>query len=118
MATACGSAAPTFRERVLSVVRAIPGGEVRTYGEVARLAGAPAAARAVGAIMRANRDAAVPCHRVVAAGGRLGGYNRGAAQKRRRLRAEGYRGPLADPAPYAREPRGGQLFRSVPRPRA
>jgi O-6-methylguanine DNA methyltransferase len=79
----------SFASRVLSVVRRIPPGRVATYGEVAALAGKPRAARAVGNIMRgcARRD--VPCHRVIAAGGRLGGYGGSEAMKRALLAAEG-----------------------------
>ena len=63
-----------FAQRVLAVVRRIPPGRVATYGDVAALAGRPAAARAVGSILGRCRSPGVPCHRVVAAGGRLGGY--------------------------------------------
>jgi O-6-methylguanine DNA methyltransferase len=80
---------PAFARRVLSVVRSIPAGRVATYGDVARLAGVAGAARAVGNIMRTCHDATVPCHRVVAAGGRLGGYGGQEALKRQLLRAEG-----------------------------
>ena len=59
-----------------------------TYGEVARLAGAPGAARAVGTIMRDCRDPSVPCHRVIGAAGALGGYS-SLPLKRELLRAEG-----------------------------
>ena len=60
-----------------------------TYGDVAEAAGQPRAARAVGNIMRqcATRD--VPCHRVVAAGGRIGGFGGNVEMKRALLRAEG-----------------------------
>ena len=51
-------------------------------------AGKPKAARAVGAIMRANHDPSVPCHRVVKSDGTLGGYNRGVERKRELLREE------------------------------
>jgi methylated-DNA-[protein]-cysteine S-methyltransferase len=78
-----------FRQRVLSVVRRIPPGRVATYGDVANLAGRPRAWRAVGTIMRTCRDSRVPCHRVVAAGGRLGGYGGNEAIKAALLRAEG-----------------------------
>jgi len=78
-----------FTHRVLMVVRRIPPGRVATYGRVAALAGRPRAARAVGNIMRACRRPDVPCHRVVAAGGRLGGYGGSQALKRALLRAEG-----------------------------
>lgn len=75
--------------RVLAVVRAIPAGKVATYGDVAELAGAPRAARAVGNIMRDCHDPSVPCHRVVAAGGRLGGYGGRENVKRELLELEG-----------------------------
>jgi len=63
-----------FARRVLGVLRRIPAGRIVTYGEVARLAGRPGAARAVGNIMRQADEPGLPYHRVVAAGGRLGGY--------------------------------------------
>jgi O-6-methylguanine DNA methyltransferase len=78
-----------FGARVRSVVRRIPPGRVATYGDVAALAGRPRAHRAVGNIMRETRDAAVPCHRVIAAGGKLGGYGRDLFAKRALLLAEG-----------------------------
>ena len=77
-----------FTARVLSVVRRIPPGRVATYGDVAALAGRPRAARAVGNIMRDCNRPDVPCHRVIAAGGRLGGYG-GRELKRALLLAEG-----------------------------
>lgn len=79
----------TFEGRVLSVVRRIPVGRVATYGDVAALAGRPRAARAVGNIMRGCRRPDVPCHRVIAAGGRLGGYGGHEVLKRSLLIAEG-----------------------------
>jgi len=78
-----------FVQRVLIVVRRIPVGRVATYGGVAALAGQPRAARAVGNIMRDCRRPDVPCHRVIAAGGRLGGYGGSEALKRALLAAEG-----------------------------
>ena len=78
-----------FWTRVLSVVRRIPPGRVATYGDVAALAGRPRAARAVGNIMRGCGRPDVPCHRVIAAGGRLGGYGGSEALKRALLAAEG-----------------------------
>ena len=78
-----------FRRRVLSAVRRIPPGKVATYGEVAEAAGAPRAARAVGNIMKGCAVPGVPCHRVVAAGGRLGGYGGSEGLKRALLQAEG-----------------------------
>jgi O-6-methylguanine DNA methyltransferase len=74
---------------VLAVVRRIPVGRVITYGDVALLAGFPRAARAVGTVMRDCRDSRVPCHRVIAAGGGLGGYGGNLQLKRELLRAEG-----------------------------
>jgi O-6-methylguanine DNA methyltransferase len=78
-----------FKTRVLSVVRRIPPGRVATYGDVARMAGRPRAARAVGNIMRDCHRPDVPCHRVIAAGGRLGGYGGREFLKRSLLAAEG-----------------------------
>jgi O-6-methylguanine DNA methyltransferase len=74
---------------VRSVVRAIPAGRVATYGDVARLAGRRRAARAVGAVMRGCDDPSVPCHRVVGAAGRLGGYGGAEFLKRELLVREG-----------------------------
>lgn len=80
----------TFSEKALAVVRRIPRGETMTYGEVARRAGSPHAARAVGSLMRKNHDPSVPCHRVIRSDGTFGEYNRGGPEaKRRLLRAEG-----------------------------
>jgi O-6-methylguanine DNA methyltransferase len=78
-----------FANRVLAVVRRIPPGRVATYGDVAAAAGSPRAARAVGNIMRTCRSRDVPCHRVIAAGGALGGYGGNLELKRSLLRAEG-----------------------------
>jgi O-6-methylguanine DNA methyltransferase len=77
-----------FARRVLSVVRRVPPGRVTTYGTVARLAGKPRAARAVGNIMREARQPGVPYHRIIAANGMLGGYT-DLALKRALLTAEG-----------------------------
>ena len=81
--------ASDFTARVLSIVRRIPPGRVATYGDVARRAGRPRAARAVGNIMRACGRPDMPCHRVIAAGGRLGGYGGRETMKRALLAAEG-----------------------------
>lgn len=80
-----------FQRRVYEVILTIPRGQVRTYAEVARMIGRPRAARAVGQALKRNRWApGIPCHRVVAAGGKLGGYSGpgGPARKRRLLRSE------------------------------
>jgi O-6-methylguanine DNA methyltransferase len=79
----------TFGRRVLAVVRRIPVGRVATYGDVAALAGAPRAARAVGNILRQARVPGVPYHRVIAAGGRIGGYGGQPGLKHALLAAEG-----------------------------
>ena len=78
-----------FARRVLAAVRRIPPGRVATYADVAALAGRPRAARAVGTIMRDCTARDVPCHRVIAAAGRLGGYGGNESMKRELLRAEG-----------------------------
>jgi methylated-DNA-[protein]-cysteine S-methyltransferase len=81
-----------FQQKVLRACRRIPAGRTVTYGELARRAGHPQAARAAGQVMATNRfPLIVPCHRVVAAGGLLGGYSapQGLAMKRRLLADEG-----------------------------
>jgi O-6-methylguanine DNA methyltransferase len=89
------STALPFRARVLAVVRRIPRGRVSTYGDVAAWAGAPGAARAVGTVLRECRDGATPCHRVVGAGGVLGGWTGPRADKRLRLIDEGITASLS-----------------------
>ena len=78
-----------FALRVLAAVRRVPPGRVATYGDIARAAGRPRAWRAVGNIMRDCTARDVPCHRIIAAGGRLGGYGGNLPLKRALLRAEG-----------------------------
>lgn len=82
-------AATPFTRKVLYVLRRIPSGRVATYGDVARLAGRPGAARAVGQVMRLADEPGLPYHRVVAAGGRLGGFGRSPQLKAQLLVAEG-----------------------------
>src|SRR5262249_1232077 len=77
-----------FMNQVLAIVRRIPVGRVATYGDVAAMAGRPRAARAVGNIMRTCGRSDVPAHRVIAAGGRLGGYGGSEAPKPEVLIAE------------------------------
>lgn len=79
----------TFARRVLAILRRIPPGRVVTYGDVARMAGRPGAARAVGNIMREADEPGLPYYRVVAAGGRLGGYGGAPGLKASLLGAEG-----------------------------
>lgn len=86
------SAAPPFHQRVWALTRNIPFGRTLTYGEVARRLGEPGAARAVGQALGHNHFAPiVPCHRVVAANGHMGGFSAtgGAGTKRRMLLVEG-----------------------------
>jgi len=65
-----------FRRRVLRCCRRIPYGRALTYGQLAAKAGSPGAARAVGSCMAGNRiPLIVPCHRVVSAGGQIGGFS-------------------------------------------
>ncbi|MEM9186737.1 MAG: methylated-DNA--[protein]-cysteine S-methyltransferase [Planctomycetota bacterium] len=80
-----------FARQVTAACRAIGWGETRSYGELANACGRPAAARAVGSVMAKNRaPLVVPCHRVLGAGGKLGGYSapEGLAMKRRLLATE------------------------------
>jgi O-6-methylguanine DNA methyltransferase len=78
-----------FTRRVIAVVKRVPVGRVTTYGTVARLAGKPRAARAVGNIMREARYPGLPYHRVIAANGLLGGFGGNVTLKRSLLTAEG-----------------------------
>jgi methylated-DNA-[protein]-cysteine S-methyltransferase len=79
-----------FQRQVWSFTRAIPRGETRTYGQLARLSGHDGAARAVGQAMARNPwPVIVPCHRVVGHDGRLTGFGGGLALKQRMLEMEG-----------------------------
>ncbi len=80
-----------FQRKVYEAILRIPRGQVRTYAQIARAVGSPKAARAVGQALKRNRWApAIPCHRVVASDGTLGGYSGsgGLSAKRRLLAAE------------------------------
>jgi methylated-DNA-[protein]-cysteine S-methyltransferase len=82
---------PAFHRRVYEFARTIPPGRTSTYGAVAASLGDPTAARAVGQALGANPFAIiVPCHRVLAAGGRSGGFSApgGVDTKRRLLEIE------------------------------
>lgn len=73
----------SFTRKVYRVVLSIPLGETRTYKWVARKIGKPKAARAVGQALKKNPyPLIIPCHRVVASDGKLGGYSRGVGKKR------------------------------------
>jgi len=111
-----------FGRKVLTIVRRIPPGRVATYGDVARMAGHARAARAVGNIMRTCHRHDVPCHRVIAAGGRLGGYGGNEGLKRALLMAEGVTVSGARVRDLERvrwntRPLKGGTPRSTPRPR-
>ena len=97
---------PPFHRQVYQAARGIPRGATATYGEIAAKLGAPGEARAVGQALARNPFAiVVPCHRVVAAGGKLGGFSasEGVALKLRLLAIEGAR-PSDPPALFADEP--------------
>jgi len=80
-----------FRRRVWLAAREIPWGETCCYGELAQRIRSPAAARAVGQALGANPvPLIVPCHRVVAADGSLGGFGAGLPWKRALLGIEGW----------------------------
>lgn len=90
-----------FQRSVWAALRRIPPGRARSYGEIARALGRRGAARAVGGACGANPiPLLIPCHRALAAGGRLGGFSGGLAWKRKLLAAEGW-----TPAGDARRPR-------------
>ena len=77
------------QRRVVKATLSIPRGETATYGEVARKAGLPGAARFVGNVMATNRlYPLVPCHRVISSSG-IGGYGLGIKKKIELLRREG-----------------------------
>ena len=80
----------SFQRRVLTATRAVPAGRVLSYGEIAKRIGKPAASRAVGQALGHNpMPIVLPCHRVVASDGGLGGYTGGLAIKRKLLALEG-----------------------------
>ncbi len=88
-----------FQIRVWESLRAIPGGETRTYSEVAQQIGSPRAVRAVASACAANAAAlAIPCHRVIRRDGSLGGYRWGLDVKAALLLAERTRKESSRPA--------------------
>ena len=100
---------PPFNRRVYEIARTIPPGATLSYGEIAARLGAPGAARDVGAALGHNPFAiVVPCHRVVAANGKLGGFSArgGIKTKLRLLSIEGVQAPgtvpLFERGPLAR----------------
>jgi methylated-DNA-[protein]-cysteine S-methyltransferase len=91
---------PDFNRRVYELARTIPPGATMTYGEIALRLSAPGTARAVGRALGQNPwPIVVPCHRVLAADGAMGGFSApgGVATKRRMLEIEGVEGVQAAP---------------------
>lgn len=87
------NSATPFQHEVWRAAQMIPWGETRSYGWLAGRIGRPGAARAVGQALGRNPvPVVVPCHRVLAAGGGLGGFSGGLAMKRYLLRLEGESG--------------------------
>ena len=81
---------PPFYQKVLSEVKKIPYGEVRTYQEIAAKAGNPRAYRAAGSANAKNiLPIIIPCHRVIGNDGNLGGYGGGLKIKKYLLKMEG-----------------------------
>lgn len=79
-----------FQRSVWRALAKIPHGETVTYGELAKRVGKPKAARAIGNAVGKNPvPVAIPCHRVLASGNRLGGFSGGLAKKRALLKLEG-----------------------------
>jgi methylated-DNA-[protein]-cysteine S-methyltransferase len=106
-------AVPEFNRRVYAIARTIKPGATLTYGAIATQLGEPDA-RGVGEAMGQNPcPIIVPCHRVVAAGGRTGGFSAygGAATKRRLLSIESAR---TEPEPMLFDRHGGLEFKSKP----
>ena len=96
--------APDFHKRIYEVARTIPPGQTMTYGEIAKRLGVPHESREVGQAMGKNPIAIImPCHRVLGADGKMGGFsaNGGVATKRRMLEIERAAaigaGPLFEP---------------------
>jgi methylated-DNA-[protein]-cysteine S-methyltransferase len=90
---------PAFDREVYIAARAIPPGATRTYGEIAKRIGQPGAARDVGVALARNPFAiVVPCHRVVAANGKTGGFSAGGGVKTKlrllAIESAGGAGPL------------------------
>ncbi|MFC1632682.1 MGMT family protein [Patescibacteria group bacterium] len=84
--------ATKFAQKVYRALAKVPKGKVTTYGKLARIAGSPGAARAVGSLMRNNQHPEIyPCYKVVLSDGRVGSYSGpgGQAKKIKLLRRDG-----------------------------
>jgi methylated-DNA-[protein]-cysteine S-methyltransferase len=109
---------PTVQRLVYAVARTIPAGETLSYGDIAARLGDPAAARDVGEAMGQNPfPLIVPCHRVLASGGKVGGFSAagGVTTKLRLLGIEGVqigeRPTLFEDLPLSIRPKGGRVRR-------
>jgi methylated-DNA-[protein]-cysteine S-methyltransferase len=103
-------AAPEFHQRAYEIARKIPAGQTMTYGEIAKRLGMPHESREVGQAMGKNPIAIImPCHRVLGADGKMGGFsaNGGVATKRRILEIEGAAAVSAGPLFAALDRRHG-----------
>jgi methylated-DNA-[protein]-cysteine S-methyltransferase len=84
------SAGTPFQQAVWRALAEIPPGQTKSYGEIAQTIGRPKAFRAVGQACGANPiPVLIPCHRALAANGKIGGFSGGLDWKRRLLEAEG-----------------------------
>ena len=102
--------APEFHQRAYAIARTIPAGQTMTYGEIARRLGTPHESREVGQAMGRNPIAIImPCHRVLGADGKMGGFSAtgGVAIKRRILEIEGAAALSAGPLFAALDRRNG-----------
>jgi AraC family transcriptional regulator of adaptative response/methylated-DNA-[protein]-cysteine methyltransferase len=110
--------ATAFQRRVWEELKAIPRGQTRSYGEIARRIGQPTAARAVARACATNPVALViPCHRVVAGGGGMGGYRWGVERKQRLLEREAASALAVSPGGGGAAARRGGRRRRGPRTR-
>lgn len=81
---------PVYTQKVLYILKGIPFGQTASYRDLAKSSGKPKAARAVGnACARNPLPLIIPCHRVLATGGRIGGFSQGLPIKKRLLNFEG-----------------------------
>lgn len=74
-----------FQQKVYNVVKKIPKGKTLTYKQVAIKIGKPNAARAVGLALKKNYNPEIPCHRVIRSDGKMGGYNRGGIEQKKKI---------------------------------
>jgi len=79
-----------FSQKVLQIVKKIPKGKTLTYKEVAERAGRPEAYRAVGSVLKKNKNPEIPCHRVIRSDKDVGGFNQGRNKKISLLKKEGF----------------------------